>query len=183
MKIRAIQLSLPRRTLTPGIMMEILRQLPLNTKILNFVDSYNSNVTHMRIESKDFKEINEYDVLPTVDIEFDENGEVKPINFSLVYNQIVWMSSISKPEEFPNLFHIDDCKYIDWKTRRYNGINGSCDIKSIQESYNKLMSDMLKSQDEMSKPKISVKSCDHIWKHYQGLNEIFDYCETCNEKK
>lgn len=178
MKIRAIQLSLPRRTLTPGIMMEILRQLPLDTKILNFVDSYNSNVTYMRIESKDFKEINEYDVLPTVDIKFDENGEVKPINFSQVLAQTVYMSSISEPEEFPSIYSIDPLKYMNWTAR-----SSPLDIKSIQESYNKLMSDMLKSQDEMSKPKISVKSCDHIWKHYQGLNETFDYCETCNEKK
>lgn len=181
MKIRAIQLSLPRRTLTPGIMMEILRQLPLNTKILNFVDSYNSNVTHMRIESKDFKEINEYDVLPTVDIEFDENGEVKPINFSQVYDQTVYMSSIPKPEEFPSIYTIDPFKYVEFKSNfRPKPMN----IKTLQETYNRLMSDVIKSQDEMSKPRISItKSCDHIWKHYQGLNETFDYCETCNEKK
>lgn len=25
--------------------------------------------------------------------------------------------------------------------------------------------------------------CNHSWKNYQGLNESFEYCVTCNEKK
>lgn len=29
----------------------------------------------------------------------------------------------------------------------------------------------------------SASSCFHVWKHYMGLMDSFDYCEKCNVKK
>lgn len=26
-------------------------------------------------------------------------------------------------------------------------------------------------------------SCDHAWKLYSGLNDVFEYCEKCDEKR
>ena len=42
----------------------------------------------------------------------------------------------------------------------------------------------LDNNDFSNAPKATAKPiCQHIWKRYTGLIDVFDYCETCDKKK
>lgn len=56
-----------------------------------------------------------------------------------------------------------------------------------QQCADKIWSEYLrKKQIADSRRRLSVEDtapCNHVWRAYFGLREIFDYCIKCNDKK
>jgi len=157
--------------------------LPLDARIVGFICGIE---TSLLVASKEFPEMKEYELIPSVEDVWKKDTRVPQMS-------LLKKTDILSPGTYYFEFRKDYIKVWEKGTEPDNFLETNwvtCDTYGFYQGTNWNDITFYPIQAPLgtifSNPTFKVLTepiCFHIWKHYQGLQEEYDYCEKCGERK
>ena len=150
---------LHNRGIEKDILEQIFFQLPRDSRLVGFGQHLSDMTEYMCFESQDFKETDDGQVPPNMQVMITSNGDgthtAKVDVDSVLESPLGVQPAATSGRWFPPIATRQD-----------------------------LLDDLINppAELEINEETLSIE-CSHSWTMYQGLNEQFEYCQVCSRKR